>query len=153
MDTIESKFESLSLAGIDDEWIELHKWVRNIRNEKQISISCFLESCGLASDNHYFRQLVSKELGICRRPSSRSGTPGKFLRDTLTWIKCDPSTLLIVKSVSNSTLSDAISDWRMDNLITLRRLGIRDVSAVDKTITIKKLDQPLITPEELWFHS
>ena len=149
MDTLKSTFESLSLAGVDDEWSELHKWVRNIRCTNKLSISCFLESCGLPSDDPYFRPLVCKELGVCRRPSSRFGTPGKAMRDILKPIKDDPSRLVIVKSSRDSSFTDAISDWRMDNLIILRRLGFRDVSAVDMVLRIDKFGQPSITQEEL----
>ena len=149
MDNPESTFESLSLAGVDDEWIELHKWVWDICCRNKLSISCFLESCGLPSDDPYFRPLVSKGLGVCRRPSSRFGTPGKVIRDILEPFKDDPSRLVIVKSSRDSSFSDATSDWRMDNLNTLRRLGFKDVSAVDMVLRIDNIRQPSITQEEL----
>ena len=149
MDVHPFNFESLLLAGIDEEWIQLHKWIRDCRSENKLSISSFLESCGLPSDMRYFRQVVSKELGITRRPSIRSESPGRIMRDTLKRVKCDPLQFVVVKSMRDSSFIHAISDWRMDSLITIRTLGFRDVSASDNALTILVLDEPSITKEEL----
>ena len=53
-------FEGLTLEGIDEEWIHLHKWIIEIRDIHKLSISSFLESSGLDSNKNYFRQKVSK---------------------------------------------------------------------------------------------
>ena len=118
--------ESLTLAGIDEEWIEFHKWIIEIRDIHKLSISSFLESSGLDSSNTYFRQKAS-QIGNETRPSTRNGTTGKLFRQSISNLK-SKGRFHIVRSNRDSDFEFAISDWRMDNLHYLHDNSIRDLS-------------------------
>ena len=118
--------EGLTLAGIDEEWIELHKWIIEIRDAHKLSISSFLESSGLDSSNNYLRQKAS-QIGNETRPSTRNGTAGKLFRQSISNLK-SKGRFHIVRSDRDSDFEFAISDWRMDNLHYLHDNSIRDLS-------------------------
>ena len=75
-------FDGLTLGGIDEEWIQLHKWIIEIWDIHKLSISSFLESSGLDSNNNFFRQKVSK-IGNETRPSTKNGTTGESSRQSI----------------------------------------------------------------------
>ena len=128
-------FEGLTLEGIDEEWIHLHKWIIEIRDIHKLSISSFLESSGLDSDKNYFRQKVSR-IGNDTRPSTRDGTTGKSLRESISNFRSQ-EIFNIVRSVRDSQFDYAISDWRMDHLQFLHKNSIRNLSVTDRENTQK----------------
>ena len=119
-------FEGLTLEGIDEEWIHLHKWIIEIRDIHKLSISSFLEPSGLDSNLNYFRQKVS-EIGNETRPSTRKGTTGESLRQNISNLR-SREILNIVRSVRDSHFDSAIADWRMDHLQYLHKNSIRNLS-------------------------
>ena len=129
-------FDGLTLGGIDEEWIQLHKWIIEIWDIHKLSISSFLESSGLDSNNNFFRQKVSK-IGNETRPSTRNGTTGKSLRQSISNLR-SREIFNIVRSVRDSHFDYAIADWRMDHLQYLHKNSIRNLSvSADKENTQK----------------
>ena len=105
-------------------------------NSIKLSISSFLESSGLDSNKNYFRQKVSK-IGNETRPSTRNGTTGKSLRQSISNLR-SREIFNIVRSVRDSHFDNAIADWRMDHLQYLHKNSIRNLSVRTDTENAQK---------------
>mmetsp|Transcript_16800 Transcript_16800/g.25253 ORF Transcript_16800/g.25253 Transcript_16800/m.25253 type:complete len:193 (-) Transcript_16800:56-634(-) len=84
-DTSEVRMQKLIANELKDakrEWLNLHKWVREIREKYSMSTADFLVFCNLPEDNLYFKQLVCRR-GCNRNPSRSRGTSGLLLRHAI----------------------------------------------------------------------
>ena len=119
--------EKLIAAGVDTEWIELQRWIRTFRESQRISVTSFLNLCGLDPSSRYYKKLCSFEMAIVYRPSLRNGTPGNTFREAATKLMFDTvcqslGTISVCESIEN-----AVADWKIDNFNALVGHGVRNV--------------------------
>lgn len=138
---------------IDQEWIDIHSWITSIRQETKLSISSFINSCGLdvsttnISEYCYYRGLVS-ELGRNSCPSKKDGTSGNIFRNKMIHIKTLGNFETII-SDRDKDFAFAIRDWRTDHLFFLRKNSIVDISGHMNILEIRKHGVCIISHDTL----
>jgi hypothetical protein len=109
------------IRGVEDmEWEEIHSRVVRFREEHKMTISSFLQYCGL--DNRpYFQQLCCRT-GNKKNPSRRQNSVGAFFLNKIGCI-LDGSFRDDFQSESTS-MFDHVEGWFQDNRIQLKDSGI-----------------------------
>ena len=119
--------EKLIAAGVDEEWIVLHRWIRTFRVKKSVSVTSFLYLCELDPSSRYYKKLCSLEMGIVYRPSLRNGSFGKIFRDAATKLMFDTVCHPLREVSFLQSIENAVADWKIDNFNVLVDRGVHDV--------------------------
>ena len=123
--------EDFALVQVqDDDWDALYARILDERNQKNLTITDFLVSCGLNPNVSYFKQLCCKTPKRLH-PSRRRNSPGREFRDAVGKYFDER----VTPTSSKQSLETIISEWCLDNRPRLRESQISDIRLVDPNST------------------
>lgn len=122
-------FEQLQLQ--DDDWNELHRKIVEERNREGLTISEFLDRCGLDVNRLYFKQLCCKTPKKLP-PSRRRNSPGREFRDAVAKYFAGQA---VPTNSSPQSLEIVLSEWCLDNRPLLRESHISHLRLGGSSLT------------------
>jgi hypothetical protein len=122
-ENLATKFEA-PVFEKDNEWLEMHDNIMEIRNENNMTITKFLRSCKLNPEECYYKQLCCK-MGFNLHPSLRLNSSGRKFRDAVSNFIQQKNTILLEDF--DQPLESVLREWCQDNYLELKMLNISSI--------------------------